>query len=257
LVPLYGVPAREGRVTVVITCSKSSGRLGSHRSGLTSICFTGCSPSGPRRDDLTINWAFGSFVRSFILPVDPGYICPPQRPLTVPLVPPRLPPLLRPPHPQRRESAPQAPRLRSPIWKHRFSRSTIGSSPVTHEFAIGDRRPLPTLGCRHLDGHGTLHLLLAELAVARHLGVVRAPNSPTIASVVRCGGGAFHGGALHFLADHAVSRDLIIACGSGEDTEATAPVEEASGVHVAATEKEWKVSLGSESFRPLRRSAPQ
>ncbi len=40
-VPLYGAPAREGRVTVVITCSKSLGRLGLHRSGLMSIRFTG------------------------------------------------------------------------------------------------------------------------------------------------------------------------------------------------------------------------
>jgi hypothetical protein len=74
------VPAQEGQVTVVITCSKSLGRLCSHRSGLTSICFTGRSSPGPRRDDLTIYWALGPFVRSFILPVDPGDICPPQAP---------------------------------------------------------------------------------------------------------------------------------------------------------------------------------
>jgi hypothetical protein len=41
-----------------------------------SICFTGRSFLGPRRDDLTIYWALGPFVRSFILPVDPGDICP-------------------------------------------------------------------------------------------------------------------------------------------------------------------------------------
>jgi hypothetical protein len=35
-----------------------------------------------------------------------------------------------------------APRLRSPIWKRRLSRSTIGSSLVTHEFTIGVRRDL-------------------------------------------------------------------------------------------------------------------
>jgi hypothetical protein len=78
LVPLYGVPAREGRVTVAITCSKSLGSLGLHRSGLMLICFTGRSSPGPRRDDLTIYWALGPFVRSFILPVDPGDIRPPQ-----------------------------------------------------------------------------------------------------------------------------------------------------------------------------------
>ena len=35
---------------------------------------------GPQRDDLTIYWALGPFVRSFILLVDPGDICPPQAP---------------------------------------------------------------------------------------------------------------------------------------------------------------------------------
>jgi hypothetical protein len=80
LVPLYGVPARESRVSVVLTCSTLLGRLGSHRSGLVSIRFTGHSSPGPRRDDLTIYWALGPFVRSFILPVDPGDICPPQAP---------------------------------------------------------------------------------------------------------------------------------------------------------------------------------
>jgi hypothetical protein len=45
--------------------------------------------------------------------------------------------------PGRTENLPApCPRLHSPIWKHRLSRSTIGSSPVTREFAIGDRRDL-------------------------------------------------------------------------------------------------------------------
>jgi hypothetical protein len=44
-----------------------------------SICFTGRSSPGPRRDDLTTYWALGPFVRSFILLVDPGDIYPPQR----------------------------------------------------------------------------------------------------------------------------------------------------------------------------------
>jgi hypothetical protein len=43
-----------------------------------SIYFTGRSSPGPRRDDLTIYWTLGPFVRSFILLVDPGDICPPQ-----------------------------------------------------------------------------------------------------------------------------------------------------------------------------------
>jgi hypothetical protein len=43
-----------------------------------SICFTGRSSLGPRRSDLTDYWALGPFVRSFILTVDPGDICPPQ-----------------------------------------------------------------------------------------------------------------------------------------------------------------------------------
>jgi hypothetical protein len=55
------------------------GRPGLHQSGLTSTCFTDCPSPGPRRNDLTIYWARGPFVRSFTLPVDPGDICPPQR----------------------------------------------------------------------------------------------------------------------------------------------------------------------------------
>jgi hypothetical protein len=58
----------------------SLGRLGSRRSVLVLICFTGRSSLGPRRNDLTIYWALGPFVRSFILLVDPGDICPPQAP---------------------------------------------------------------------------------------------------------------------------------------------------------------------------------
>jgi hypothetical protein len=62
---------------------------------------------------------------------------------------------------------------------------------------------------------------------------------------------------LHLLADPAVAWDLNVARGLGEDTKAAAPIEEASGGHVAATEKEWKVSLGPKSSRPLRQSAPK
>jgi hypothetical protein len=49
-------------------------------SGLVSIHFTRCSSLGPRRDGLVNYWAHGPFVRSFILPVDPGNIHPPQAP---------------------------------------------------------------------------------------------------------------------------------------------------------------------------------
>jgi hypothetical protein len=80
VVPWHRVPAREDRVTVVITRSKSLGRLGLHQSGLMSVFFTSRSSLGPRRDDLTIYWAPRPFVRSFILPVGPGDICPPQAP---------------------------------------------------------------------------------------------------------------------------------------------------------------------------------
>jgi hypothetical protein len=50
-----------------------------HRSGLMSICFAGCLPLGPRKNDLTIYWALGPFVRSSTLLVDPG-ISIPHRP---------------------------------------------------------------------------------------------------------------------------------------------------------------------------------
>jgi hypothetical protein len=55
------------------------GRPGLHQSGLISICFAGCLSPGPRKNDLTIYWALGPFVRSFTLLVDPGDIYLPQR----------------------------------------------------------------------------------------------------------------------------------------------------------------------------------
>ena len=58
--------------------SNSSGRLGLRRSGLVSIRFIRRSSPSPRKNDLTNYWALGPFVRSFILPVDPGDICPPH-----------------------------------------------------------------------------------------------------------------------------------------------------------------------------------
>jgi hypothetical protein len=50
------------------------------RSGLVSIRFIRRSSPGPRRNDLANYWAHGPFVRSFILPVDPRDIRPPQAP---------------------------------------------------------------------------------------------------------------------------------------------------------------------------------
>jgi hypothetical protein len=38
----------------------------------------GCFSPGPRKNDLTIHWALGPFVRSFTLLVDPEDIYPPQ-----------------------------------------------------------------------------------------------------------------------------------------------------------------------------------
>ena len=56
------------------------GRPGLHQSGLMSICFAGCLSPGPRKNDLTMYWVLGPFVRSFTLLVDPGDIYPPQAP---------------------------------------------------------------------------------------------------------------------------------------------------------------------------------
>jgi hypothetical protein len=56
------------------------GRPGLHQSGLMSICFAGCFSPGPQKNDLTIYWALGPFVRSFTLLVDPGDIYPPHPP---------------------------------------------------------------------------------------------------------------------------------------------------------------------------------
>jgi hypothetical protein len=49
-------------------------RPGLHPSGLMSICSAGCLSPGPRKNDLTIYWALGPFVRSFTLLVDTGDI---------------------------------------------------------------------------------------------------------------------------------------------------------------------------------------
>jgi hypothetical protein len=70
--------ARESRVSVAIYSLNVVGRPGLHQFGLTSLCFVGCFSPGPRKNDLTIYWALGPFVRSFTPLVDPGDIYPPQ-----------------------------------------------------------------------------------------------------------------------------------------------------------------------------------
>jgi hypothetical protein len=77
---MYGAPVREGQVTTVITARMLLGHLGLHRHDLVLICLIGCSSQAHEGDDLTNYGAFGPFVRSFILLVDPGDICPPQAP---------------------------------------------------------------------------------------------------------------------------------------------------------------------------------
>jgi hypothetical protein len=65
-----------------LCCSHSLdavGRPGLHQSSLMSFCFAGCFSPGPRKNDLTIYWALGPFVRSFTLLVDPGDIYLPHR----------------------------------------------------------------------------------------------------------------------------------------------------------------------------------
>jgi hypothetical protein len=73
-----GASARESRVSVAIYSLDVVGRPGLHQSGLTSLCFVGCFSPGPRKNDLTIYWALGPFVRSFTPLVDQGDIYPPQ-----------------------------------------------------------------------------------------------------------------------------------------------------------------------------------
>ena len=75
-----GASARESRVSVAIYSLDVVGRPGLHQSGLVSNCFADCSSPVPRKNDLTIYWALGPFVRSFTLLVDPGDIYPPQAP---------------------------------------------------------------------------------------------------------------------------------------------------------------------------------
>jgi hypothetical protein len=75
---MCGAPVQEGRVTAVITARTLLGRLGLLRPSLALICLTVRSSQAHEGDDLTNYGAFGPFVRSFILLVDPGDICPPH-----------------------------------------------------------------------------------------------------------------------------------------------------------------------------------
>jgi hypothetical protein len=74
-----GASARESRVSVAFYSLDVEGRPGLHQSDLTSLCFIGCFSLGPRKNDLTIYWALGPFVRSFTPLVDPGDIYPPHQ----------------------------------------------------------------------------------------------------------------------------------------------------------------------------------
>jgi hypothetical protein len=76
---MYGAPVWEGRATAVITTRMLLGRLGLLSPSLVLICLTVRSSQAHEGDDLTNYGAFGPFVRSFILLVDLGDICPPQR----------------------------------------------------------------------------------------------------------------------------------------------------------------------------------
>jgi hypothetical protein len=80
MAPLHG-GSSAGKSDLCCGCSLDVvGRPGLYQSGPMSICFAGCSSPGPRKNDLTIYWALGPFVRSFTLLVDPGDIYPPQPP---------------------------------------------------------------------------------------------------------------------------------------------------------------------------------
>jgi hypothetical protein len=78
MAPLHG---GSGAGKSDLRCGRSLnvvGRPGLHQSGLMSTCFADCPSPGPRKNDLTIYWILGPFVRSFTLPVDLGDICPPH-----------------------------------------------------------------------------------------------------------------------------------------------------------------------------------
>jgi hypothetical protein len=75
-----GASERESRVSVAIYLLDVVGHPSLHQSGITSLRLVGCLSPGPRKNDLTIYWAFGPFVRSFTPLVDPGDIYPPQAP---------------------------------------------------------------------------------------------------------------------------------------------------------------------------------
>jgi hypothetical protein len=71
-----GALARESRISVAVYSLDVVGRPGLHQSVLISLCSAGCFSPDPRKNDLTIYWALGLFVRSFTLLVDPGISIP-------------------------------------------------------------------------------------------------------------------------------------------------------------------------------------
>jgi hypothetical protein len=140
---MCGAPVQKGRVTAVITARTLSGRLGLLRPSLVPICLTVRSSQAHEGDDLMNYEAFGPFVRSFILLVDPGDICPPQ-------VAPSAPP--PPPDPQRRSllgpggATPRPPASRPP-WPRRRGLPGLPGPPVARPpQPPGPRRPPRPLG---------------------------------------------------------------------------------------------------------------
>jgi hypothetical protein len=73
-------PARESRISVVVTRSTLWAVRVCTNPALCRFALLSCFSPGPQKNDLTIHWALGPFVRSFTLLVDPGDIYPPQAP---------------------------------------------------------------------------------------------------------------------------------------------------------------------------------
>ena len=75
-----GAPARESRISVAISRSTLWAVRVCSNPALRLLRFVDRLSPGPRKNDLTIYWALGPFVRSFTLLVDPGDIYLPQAP---------------------------------------------------------------------------------------------------------------------------------------------------------------------------------
>jgi hypothetical protein len=115
----------------------AEGRPGLHQSGLMLFCFAGCFSPGPRKNDLTIYWALGPFVRSFTLLVDPGDIYPPQKlsprsllwPISAPK-PPRVVHGTRPHRPELPSRVAWVPSPETERRKRRRTATTTSRSPL-------------------------------------------------------------------------------------------------------------------------------